>query len=250
MHYIVFDMEFNQASETIPSDAQKPSLSYEILQIGAVKLDRDFNVIATFNRFVKPSIFHVVSPFVTELTGITTEQLTDEQPFHRVFNDFLDFINDQDAILCSWGKSDMKVLYRSVEYFQLNKDRMPKLFLDVQPYASLHLSKPKTMLLRLSYTVETLGLPLNLSFHDALHDAIYTGEVLKAIYHPKMTPIVYHPTLIYAKFKARQIKKVIDYEGLIKQFEKMYQRPMTDEEIVLIKLAYQMGKTGQFLKNP
>lgn len=251
MHYIVFDLEFNQDfTMKLPDDAQKPYFPFEIIQIGAVKLNSEFQVIETFNRYVKPTIYPIVSPFIIELTGITTEQLAPEKPFPDVYQDFLAFIDDSEAVFCSWGKTDMKELYRSVEYFQLNKEHMPKLFLDIQPFASLHLNRPKKMLLRLQYTVEELQLPLTQSFHDALHDALYTADVLRAIYNQNMQPIVYHPTLIHAKFKPRQVKKIIDFEGLLKQFEKMYQRPMTEEEQSLIKLAYQMGKTGQFLKEP
>jgi len=249
MYFIVFDMEFNQDFTTVSVDNnQRPPVSFEIIQIGAVKMDENLHTVDTFNRYVKPTIYSLISPFITELTGITTEQLKDEKPFPEVFEDFLAFINAPDAIFCSWGKSDMKVLYRSVEYYQINKDMMPKLFLDLQPYASLHLNKPKKMLLRLQHTVEALNLPINRPFHDALQDALYTGEILKAIYKPYMKPIVYHPTLDQAKFKARQVKKIIDFEGLLKQFERMYKREMTEEEQSLIKLAYQMGKTGQFLK--
>jgi hypothetical protein len=32
------------------------------------------------------------------------------------------------------------------------------------------------------------------------------------------------------------------------QFEKMYSRALTKEEQGMVKLAYQMGKTNQFLK--
>ncbi len=249
MHYIVFDMEFNQDFSTNPPISEgKPYFPFEIIQIGAVKLDSALNTVSTFNRYIKPTVYPEVGTFITELTGITTDRLQGEQTFPSVYSDFLAFINDSDAILCSWGRTDMKELYRSVEYFQINKENMPKLFLDIQPYASLHLKKPRKMLLKLQYTVEQLKLPLLRPFHDALADALYTADVLKAIYKPFIVPIVYHPTLVHAKFKARQMKKIIDFEGLLKQFEKMYQRQMTEEEISLIKLAYQMGKTGQFLK--
>jgi hypothetical protein len=46
----------------------------------------------------------------------------------------------------------------------------------------------------------------------------------------------------------RQPKRTIDFEALYMQFEKMYHRPMSEEDKNLIKLAYQMGKTGQFIK--
>ena len=41
-------------------------------------------------------------------------------------------------------------------------------------------------------------------------------------------------------------KYKIDTYNLIKQFEKMFNREMTEEEKSIIKLAYIMGKTNQF----
>lgn len=249
MNYIVFDMEFNQDFATDrDKEEEKPPFSFEIIQIGAVKLDSKFHTIATFNRYVKPTIYPIISPFITELTGITTQQLVSEEFLPSVYDDFINFIDDPNATLCSWGKTDMKELYRFANHFVLPKERLPKLFLDIQPYASMHLKKPKKMLLKLQFVIESLKLPLQRPFHNALQDALYAADILKAIHTPAMIPIVYHPTLIHAKFKPRQVKRILDFEGLLKQFEKMYQRPMTEEEQSLIKLAYQMGKTGQFLR--
>ena len=52
MHYIVFDMEFNQDLSPLQDPKVKWSTyPFEIIQIGALKLDYDFNRVAAFNRF-------------------------------------------------------------------------------------------------------------------------------------------------------------------------------------------------------
>ena len=78
MHYIVLDLEFNQDPESIidlsliPGNLiKKNKYPQEIIQIGAVKLDENLNIIEPFNRLVKPSIYGHISPFITELTGLT-----------------------------------------------------------------------------------------------------------------------------------------------------------------------------------
>lgn len=40
----------------------------------------------------------------------------------------------------------------------------------------------------------------------------------------------------------------LDFPMLIGQLEKMFKREMSKEEKEIIRLAYHMGKTGQFLK--
>ncbi len=49
------------------------------------------------------------------------------------------------------------------------------------------------------------------------------------------------------KPKPIKVRKVVDYHGLYKQFEKMYSRTLTYEEKEMIRLAYLMGKTKQFI---
>jgi DNA polymerase III epsilon subunit-like protein len=177
MNYIVFDLEFNQDIPDPAVTEKKASSPFEILQIGAVKLDANWNTLANFNRLVKPTLYSVVSPFITELTGITTDELQDEETFPAVFQSFLDFLASTDTIFVSWGKTDIRELYHSVMYHQFDLNLLPKQYIDIQPYASLHLHKPPKKLLRLQYTVEALCLPQPFPYHNALHDAYYTAEV-------------------------------------------------------------------------
>lgn len=266
--YIVFDMEFNQneifkKDSPIPnpyktdsinpvstplSNSKKQKLPFEIIQIGAYKLDEQRNILGSFNRFIKPSIYEAIDPRITEMTGITTEQLQEEASFPEVFHDFLAFIEDRDAIFCTWGISDMKVLFQNAKYFGLDTDRLPRRYINLQPYVSLHLKLPKKKLLRLQTAIEALELPITEVFHNALNDAYYTARILQKIYTPYLLSQKYDPS--YTKEKPRQKKRVIDFDGLIRQFEKMYQREMTKEEIEMITLAYKMGRTNQFVKEP
>ncbi len=61
MNYIIFDLEFNQQPPDIKSD-QKPELMFEIIQIGALKLDNNLNTVSTFNSFVKPTVHKMLHP--------------------------------------------------------------------------------------------------------------------------------------------------------------------------------------------
>ncbi|MHB8127419.1 MAG: 3'-5' exonuclease [Mobilitalea sp.] len=249
MYYIVFDLEFNQDFSSLQVPAEAGALCpFEIIQIGAVKLDSQWSTVATFNRYIKPVIYSKISPFITELTAITTEQLMNEETFPEVYQAFLEFIEDVDSVFCTWGKTDMKELFQNVAYHKLNQRLLPKLYINLQPYASLHFDLPEKRLLRLQSTVEDLGLPLTYPFHNALHDAYYTGEIFKKIYLPTMQPKLYDPIYVNVNIISRQPKRKIDFDALLLQFEKMYQRQMTEVEQDLIKIAYQMGKTQQFLK--
>jgi inhibitor of KinA sporulation pathway (predicted exonuclease) len=247
MHYIVFDMEFNQDFSSLQDTVKKWSkYPFEIIQIGAVKLDSDFIRVASFNRFVKPTIYGKVSSFITELTGITTEQLVKEQAFPEVYKHFVEFIRDPDSVFCIWGMSDIKELFKNVEYHNLDSKCLPKKYINIQPYVSKYFGLPTKNLLRLQNAVEALHIPVIYSFHNAFFDACYTAEILKKINSPSIKPCFYDPS--YVPVKPRQHKREIDYDKLIQQFEKMYARKISKVEQEMIKLAYHMGKTRQFLK--
>jgi DNA polymerase III epsilon subunit-like protein len=253
MYYVVFDLEFNQDPDSLmlphlmpDSPEKKAKYPSEIIQFGAVKLDEDFNTVETFNRLVKPTIYSHISEFITELTGITRESLEAEQDFIQVYKEFLEFLDEPEIVLCVWGMIDMKELVRNAIYHNLNEKLLPNRYINIQPLASAHLGQPKKKPLSLRYCVEALGINISYSFHDALNDALYTAEVFKKVYSTEVKPRRYDP---YVALKnERAPKMILDFPMLIAQFEKMFSHKMTAEEKEIIRLAYHMGKTGQFLK--
>lgn len=246
--YIVFDLEFNQ--DFTDENVKKINgymFPFEIIQIGAVKLDYNFNIIDSFNRYIRPDIYKKVDPFIEKLTGINTEKLINERTFTEVYSDFIKFIEDVNAIFCVWGMSDIRELYRNAEYYNQNINMLPKMYINLQTHTSHYFYLPKKAQLRLQSVVDMLRIPIIQDFHNAINDAYYTAEIFKKIYNESIKPIIYNPN--YIKPRIRQPKRVIDIKALINQFEKMYEREITEEEISMITLAYKMGKTGQFLKN-
>jgi DNA polymerase III epsilon subunit-like protein len=247
MNFIVFDLEFNQDFSSYKEILRNKSLyPFEIIQIGAVKLDSNFELIETFNKYIKPTMYSNISSFITELTGITNDTLKNEKKFHEVFESFVKFIGTDDAILCTWGLSDVKELYKNAEFYELNIDLLPKLFINIQPYFSKYIGLSSKKLVKLRTAVEFLNIDIEDDFHNALNDALYTAEILKRIYSPLIHPKVYNPNFNRSLQPTK--KEKIDYEGLFKQFYKMYGRDMSEEEKQIIKLAYLMGKTRQFIK--
>jgi inhibitor of KinA sporulation pathway (predicted exonuclease) len=247
MHYIVFDLEFNQDFPSMMlSDSHSAMNLFEIIQIGAVKLDMELALVSTFNRFVRPSVYAKINPIVTALTGIAAEQLNEEETFPQVFQDFIAFIDEVDAILCVWGLSDMKVLFRNVDFHEMNRALAPMRYINLQANASKALGFSSKWQPQLEKTIELLSISKNSGFHDALHDAQYAAEIFRKIYHPGIKPAIYDPDR--SGVRVRTKRQEIDFEALITQFEKMYGRPLTDEEQDMIKLAYKMGRTRQFIK--
>jgi inhibitor of KinA sporulation pathway (predicted exonuclease) len=247
MNYIVFDLEFNQGfnfNKGKPTSS-KPLCPFEIIHLGAVRLDENLTVTGTFNKFVKPKIYTRLHPYVKKMTGITKADLKSAKFFKGVYSEFIHFLG-QEGVLCVWGKSDIKELIRNIEYHKLDSSPIPKEYIDVQRHANIHLHYPKGISVGLSSAVELLDISSELEFHNAFNDAFYTSEVFKVIYNNKMKPETYisHKT----KRTETDVKTSLETDKLFKQFEKMLNRQMTTEEKSIIKLAYNMGYTKQFQK--
>ena len=242
MKYIIFDLEFNQSCNKEDKVIQLP---FEIIQIGALKLDENFQTISTFNKLVKPTVYKNVLPYIQELTKITDEMVSNAHNFIDVYYDFMNFIGKEDITFIIWGIVDLKELYKNILYFELPTKNLPKLYIDIQDYASKHFRVPGSKRIGLKNAIDFLNISISEELHNAFNDAYYTTEVFKNLYNDSIEPKVYSHNTIRIKSEP---KKIIDYNGLILQIEKMYNRKLTSEEISMIKLAYNMGKTNQFLK--
>lgn len=252
MNYVVFDLEFNQEYNPIKTNKNTTNTKcpFEIIQIGAVKLDRELKIIDTLNSLVKPNIYTSLNPFIQEMTGITIDQLSKAKPFIEVYKDLAEFVRGQDNVLCTWGMVDIKELFRNLEYYNLDTSLIPREYINLQLYTSKYLNCPKGTSIGLKRAVELLEISFTDGFHNAYYDAYYTSEIFKKIYNKKIKTNIYKSQKEIKLERHENLRKKIDTYKLIKQFEKMFDREMTQEEQKIIKLAYMMGKTNQFqIKN-
>ncbi|WP_373598140.1 exonuclease domain-containing protein [Paraclostridium bifermentans] len=247
MEYIVFDLEFNQGfdkeNNKTFSDEKCP---FEIIQIGAIKLDANFNIIDKFSSFVKPNIYKDIHPFVGKMTHITKNMVEDAPSFTSVYKDFKKFISSKSNILCVWGSGDLKELHRNINYYSLPSKGLPKLYINIQHYASSYFNNPSGQSIGLQNAVQILKLDQEKAYHDALNDAYYTSLVFKNIYNEDIIPDTY----VYTPSKptrSKSTKKKVDYASLFEEFMKILNRDLTSDDKKIIDLAYKMGKTNQFL---
>jgi len=241
MNYIIYDLEFNQTKSIKNTAKDAYKCPFEIIQIGAIKLDESFNTVATFDKLVRPTVYPTLNPYIEDLTNIDMKQLNKADYFPKVYKDFLDFI-DASSIFCVWGKVDLKELFRNIRYHELNLPVDTK-YIDIQHYATKHLKFTKGFSVGLQRAVDILKIPLDKEFHNAFNDAYYTSEVFKTIYNKNIVPDIYN---INKTARSNNTKQKVDTNSLYRQFEKMYDRKMTRHEKKIIKVAYMMGKTNQF----
>lgn len=248
MEYIVFDLEFNQGfDKSLNKTISNERCPFEIIQIGAIKLDNSFNIIDTFNSFIKPEIYKGIHPFIGKMTGITVKDIASAPNFSQVYKDFKKFIDSKNPVLCVWGTGDLKELYRNITYYNLPSKSLPKDYINIQHYASIYFNNPAGKSIGLQNAVNILGVNQEKSYHNALNDAYYTAQVFMRINSPSIVTDTYTYTTVKPSSVKRSQKKEINYDKLFSEFSKILDRDLSKEDKKIIDLAYKMGKTNQFL---
>ena len=182
MEYVIFDLEWNQPFANDISFMKRTGLpvSGEIIQIGAIKLDEDLELVDTFNILVKPQYLTKMHKHVEQLTHITSDDLSmGGLHFPDAYRQF-DRWCGEDSILLTWGSDDIVMLRENLKLHGIHA-KLSHPWYDAQLIYA-YLMHNNLQQVALTRAMEELGLSRDeLTAHNALHDSIFTGRVCKAI---------------------------------------------------------------------
>ena len=160
---IILDLEWNRSYDKIPLE--------EILQIGAVKIDRMGGpILDTCSIFIHPCVhkkFNRTAKALPELQSSLNSTLD----FSTALSEFLDWCGE-DTVFADWGGDDFEVLRQNCLYWNLPVPKPEKL-IDLQAAFSLRVGTNQGV--ALYRAVEYCGLPTPFTFHNALNDSVYTA---------------------------------------------------------------------------
>ena len=176
--YIVFDLEWNQCP--YGKGREVTDLPFEIIDIGALKLSRDGQILDTFHCFVRPAVYKRLHYRTRQVIGIREKELEDGLPFPEAARAFLSFCGG-DYLLCTWGDQDIYELERNLSFYHMDGLLPGPLFFgDVQKFFSIaYESRVKRR--ALESAAAFLHLPETLTYHRAFDDAAYTAQILRKI---------------------------------------------------------------------
>lgn len=181
MNYIVLDLEWNQAMNQ-SNKSKADSMQFEIIEIGAVKLDEHFNEVARYESLIKPELYKKLHPIIMEITKIKDEDLQKERDFRTVIFEFFQWCG-KDYTLCTYGSQDLAELQNNLEYYGINPEDLgihwtyPLLYIDVQKLFGIAYNDSNEQR-SLESAVKQLNLSSDKGFHRALDDAVYTSQIL------------------------------------------------------------------------
>jgi 3'-5' exoribonuclease 1 len=118
LHYIVFDLE------ATCWDGAPPNNIREIIEIGALKLNRYGEVKDTFSRFIRPKVNFPLSPYCMTLTGIKQLEVGSAPFFPEVIESFFHWANiwEEEYSLISWGAKDLELLLNDCALHHIETD--------------------------------------------------------------------------------------------------------------------------------
>lgn len=178
MDYIVLDLEWNQGADL--KARRESELGFEIIEIGAVRLDSDRNVADSFHEMIRPQVFHKMNEVTRELIHINMRQLRGCRDFASVAESFLEWCGS-DYIFCTWGNTDLIELQRNMDYYNMtHMSEKPIVYYDVQKLFSIAFEDGKSRR-SLEYAIDFLNIGKDIAFHRADADALYTAEILRRI---------------------------------------------------------------------
>ncbi len=179
MNYIVFDLEWNQSNTG--REPECGILPFEVIEIGAVKLNDELEIVGKFSHLIKPQVYHEMHRITGRLIHIRMDELRKGRPFVEVMQAFLEWCGDDEYIFCTWGPLDLTELQKNMRFYDMEKlsDR-PIGFLDVQKLFSIAYEDRKIRR-ALEWAVDYLSIGKDIPFHRAFSDAYYTARVLAAM---------------------------------------------------------------------
>ncbi len=175
--YIILDLEWNQSSGG--KEYSNEDLPFEIIEIGAVKLNEKLEYISKYHKLISPQVYEQLHYKISEVTHLNMHKLQKEgEPFKEVITDFLKWCGN-DCIYCTWGSQDLTELERNMDYYGIKIPfKKPLFYYDVQKLYALAL-KDRKHTVSLDKAVEDQGITEDRPFHRADDDAFYTGKILQ-----------------------------------------------------------------------
>lgn len=175
MKHVVVDLEMNPVSREFREVRRK--LNEEVIEIGAVRLDENFQQEAEFQCYVKPE-YGPIKKHITSLTGITQAMVADKKTYAACFQDFVDWVGEEETKIYSWSMSDIKQLRSECRYKLPDFDigwlnaRWGDLQQEFDDRLGLHNS------LALKHALGAMDHKFEGTQHTALADAINTSAIL------------------------------------------------------------------------
>ena len=210
MMKIIMDLEWNQpvSYNTAAYKRVGDKLIFEMIQIGAVKVNENKEIVDSFSQLILPTHYVKLHPRIKRITHITQDELMDAPHFKEALDLFREWCGD-DFVLMTWGCDDVSVLEQNITFFGCENTFGPIYDLQLSFGDVIQNSKDRKGL-KAAMEYYELTEQEDMPFHNALNDAYYTALVCNRL--PDDCDLLRHPQtprpLIHTEKKKKASRSV------------------------------------------
>jgi len=171
--HIILDLEFN------PTVRGKAPLRDEIIEIGAIKLDSEYNEISRFSCFVRPQYNPRITPAINKLTGICDRDVKNAPCFAEAMELFTAWAGTGRCRVYSWSESDLYQILRECAVKNVEFPAFMGRWLDLQRVWQRIVGLPDARRLSLKNAAAFTEIGFDDSVaHRAMYDSEVTADIL------------------------------------------------------------------------
>lgn len=181
MNYLVIDLEMCK----VPKHYRNKKYKYanEIIQVGAVLLDEEYEIIGRINQYVHPE-YGVIDHFISNLTGIQNTQVKHAPCLKEVLKHMIDWLGDREYKVYAWSDSDYSQLQHEIKSKEIEDPNIEEFMVsdrwtDYQAVFGERFDFLRAVSLEEALNccdIEVVG-----RLHDGLDDAVNTAKLIKTL---------------------------------------------------------------------
>ena len=174
--YVVLDVEMCR----VHSKTTDYKYKNEIIQIGAIMMTEDYELMEKFSAYVRPR-YGKIDHFIAKLTGITERTIKDSPDIEEALQKMLQWIGKREAVFYSWSSTDYYQIRNEIREKCRENDCWeslldPKNWIDYQETLGKRLASGRC--LKLSDALEIAEVDVKGHLHNGLDDAYNTARMI------------------------------------------------------------------------
>lgn len=178
--YVVIDLEMCKVRRN-SRNSSAFSMGREIIQIGAVILDENFEITDQYDTYVSPQ-FGAIDTVIENLTGINSKMVCHAPSLSEAIQAFTEWIPADGVTMISWSMTDQNQLFKEMEQKNIDKSGLEKKIKEWEDCQWIFTQKMgASKIYKLSEALIISDICFEDQIHNGLVDAINTSYLFRKI---------------------------------------------------------------------
>lgn len=167
--YVIVDLEMCRVPK--PRRCKEYHWATETIQIGAVLVDENLEIVDEFNTYVHPQ-YGSIDSFIENLTGITNRDVKNACEMKEALESFIDWI-PEDAICISWSETDKIQIRREAKAKMVESSRLENIF---ENWQDCQLTFTNKMNADRPFNLKEALIACNIMYDEQIHNGLVDAK--------------------------------------------------------------------------